>query len=43
MIAGRYLLRACVVNFRTTTDDIAAIPEIVVRAGRALDREMRKA
>jgi glutamate/tyrosine decarboxylase-like PLP-dependent enzyme len=42
VIAGRYLLRACVVNFRTTPDDIAAIPEIVVRVGRALDREMRK-
>jgi aromatic-L-amino-acid decarboxylase len=43
VIAGRYLLRACIVNFRTTPEDVASIPEIVVRAGRSLDRELRKA
>ena len=42
VVAGRYLLRACVVNFRTTLEDVEAVPEIVVRAGRALDREMRR-
>lgn len=41
VVAGRYLLRACIVNFRTTLEDVEAVPEIVVRAGRALDREMR--
>jgi hypothetical protein len=30
------VLRACVVNFRTTRDDIAALPEIVTRHGREL-------
>jgi glutamate/tyrosine decarboxylase-like PLP-dependent enzyme len=41
VVHGRYLLRACIVNFRTGASDVDAIPEIVVRAGRALDREMR--
>ncbi len=36
IVQGRYLLRACVVNFRTTLADIEALPEIIVRAGRAL-------
>ena len=42
VVAGRYLLRACIVNFRTRAGDIDAIPEIVARAGRALDRERRQ-
>jgi len=41
IVRGRYLLRTCIVNFRTAQGDIEAIPEIVARAGRALDREMR--
>ena len=28
---GRFLLRACIVNFRTTLEDVEAVPEIVVR------------
>ena len=39
--AGRYALRACIVNFHTTRDDVEAIPAIVVRLGRALDQRMR--
>ena len=42
VVAGRYLLRACIVNFRTTPADVAAVPEIVVRVGRELDRELRR-
>ncbi|MCJ7824234.1 MAG: pyridoxal-dependent decarboxylase, partial [Anaerolineales bacterium] len=34
LIDDRFLLRACVVNFRTSMSDIEAIPEIVVRTGR---------
>ena len=34
VIRGRYVLRACVVNFNTTDADIDAVPEIVVRLGR---------
>jgi len=41
VIDGTYVLRACVVNFRTTQGDIAATPGIVVRVGRELDRALR--
>lgn len=41
VIEGKYVLRACIVNFRTTLNDIEALPEIVVRLGRMLDAEMR--
>lgn len=41
VVHGRFLLRACVVNFRTTPADIAALPEIVSRIGRAVDDERR--
>ncbi|CAN5162930.1 aspartate aminotransferase family protein [soil metagenome] len=34
VIRGRYLLRACIVNFNTTMVDVEAIPEIVTRLGR---------
>jgi len=43
VVDGRFLLRACIVNFRTTHDDVVAVPEIVVEAGRELDRRMREA
>jgi glutamate/tyrosine decarboxylase-like PLP-dependent enzyme len=43
VIDGRYLLRACVVNFRTTAADVAALPHIVTRIGRSLDAQMRPA
>jgi aromatic-L-amino-acid/L-tryptophan decarboxylase len=33
VVGDTYLLRACVVNFRTTAADIAALPEIVKRIG----------
>jgi glutamate/tyrosine decarboxylase-like PLP-dependent enzyme len=41
VIGGRYVLRACIVNFHTTEADVEAVPEIVVRTGRAIDKEMR--
>ena len=31
---GRYVLRGCIVNFRTDEADVRAIPEIVVQVGR---------
>ena len=37
-----FLLRGCVVNFRTTPDDIEAMPEIIVRIGREVYEAMRK-
>jgi glutamate/tyrosine decarboxylase-like PLP-dependent enzyme len=42
VVAGCYVLRACIVNFHTTLDDVEAIPEIVARTGRALDARMRE-
>jgi glutamate/tyrosine decarboxylase-like PLP-dependent enzyme len=41
VLGERFLLRACVVNFRTEQRDIAAAPEIVVRVGRAIDARLR--
>jgi aromatic-L-amino-acid/L-tryptophan decarboxylase len=36
VIGGRYLLRACIVNWNTTAADVDALPSIVARAGREL-------
>ena len=35
VVGGRYALRACITNFRTTAADVEALPEIVRRHGRA--------
>ncbi|MEP7028417.1 MAG: aminotransferase class V-fold PLP-dependent enzyme [Candidatus Eisenbacteria bacterium] len=43
VIGGRYVLRACIVNFHTEREDIEALPGIVVRAGHRVDRELRAA
>jgi aromatic-L-amino-acid/L-tryptophan decarboxylase len=37
----RYLLRACIVNFRTTRADVEALPDLVARVGREADAELR--
>ena len=41
VLDGRFLLRACIVNFHTTVADVEALLEIVVRHGHALDAELR--
>jgi aromatic-L-amino-acid/L-tryptophan decarboxylase len=41
MVGGRFLLRACIVNFRTQLEDVEAVPEIVAVLGREVDRELR--
>jgi len=41
VIGGRYALRACIVNFHTTSADVRAVPGVVVRIGRAVDAELR--
>ena len=41
IVGGRFVLRACIVNFRTTDADAAAVPDLVARHGRALDAETR--
>jgi len=42
VIDGRYLLRACIVNFRTTRDDIDMLPEDIAAIGRRLDKQLRE-
>jgi aromatic-L-amino-acid/L-tryptophan decarboxylase len=42
MVAGRFALRACIVNFRTSLADIEALPPLLSRIGREADRAMRE-
>jgi glutamate/tyrosine decarboxylase-like PLP-dependent enzyme len=41
VIGDKFALRACVVNFRTTLEDIEALPGIVTRIGEEVDAELR--
>jgi glutamate/tyrosine decarboxylase-like PLP-dependent enzyme len=41
VIQGRFALRACIVNFRTSIEDVEALLPIVVRIGDELDATMR--
>ncbi len=41
VLGGRYVLRACIVNFHTARADVEALPEIVVRIGRTVDAALR--
>jgi glutamate/tyrosine decarboxylase-like PLP-dependent enzyme len=41
IVGGRYVLRACIVNFHTTPADVEAVPAIVARVGREVDAELR--
>jgi glutamate/tyrosine decarboxylase-like PLP-dependent enzyme len=41
VIAGKFVLRACIVNFRTALADIEALPEIVTRLGQEADAALR--
>jgi glutamate/tyrosine decarboxylase-like PLP-dependent enzyme len=43
VIGGKFVLRACIVNFRTSEADIEALPEIVVRLGEVVDSKLRPA
>jgi hypothetical protein len=43
VVEGRYLLRACIVNFRTSSKDIAEIPKIIARHGRQVHQELKRA
>jgi aromatic-L-amino-acid/L-tryptophan decarboxylase len=41
IVGGRYVLRACIVNFHTNRRDVEAVPEIAARIGRTVDAELR--
>jgi aromatic-L-amino-acid/L-tryptophan decarboxylase len=43
VLDGVYALRMCVVNFRTTLEDVVALTDITVELGRAVDAELRPA
>ncbi len=43
VIHGKFALRACIVNFRTSLADVEALLPIVVRIGRELDAQLRAA
>jgi aromatic-L-amino-acid/L-tryptophan decarboxylase len=40
VVRGAYLLRACVVNFRTDLDDVRAVCEIVKRVGAEVSSDL---
>lgn len=41
MLGAKFALRLCIVNFRTSLEDVEALPEIVVRLGRQVNQELR--
>ena len=43
VVGGRYVLRACIVNFYTTQADVEAVPGVVARIGTVADAELRAA
>jgi aromatic-L-amino-acid/L-tryptophan decarboxylase len=43
IIGGKYALRACIVNFRTTLQDVDALLPIIVRIGTEADKSLRPA
>jgi glutamate/tyrosine decarboxylase-like PLP-dependent enzyme len=42
MLRGKFALRTCIVNFRTSIEDIRALPELVVRLGTTIDTTLRR-
>ncbi len=42
-IGDRYLLRACIVNFRTTLADVELLPQLIVQLGQQIDGQFRPA
>jgi len=42
VIDGRFALRLCIVNFRTSAEDIEALPPLVARLGREADKLLRQ-
>ena len=41
LMGETYLLRACIVNFRTSLNDVEALPDIVARIGSKVDAAIR--
>jgi glutamate/tyrosine decarboxylase-like PLP-dependent enzyme len=43
VLDGRYVLRGCIVNFRTREEDVRSIPGIICRLGRETHRALMEA
>ena len=43
LIAGKYALRVCIVNFRASTSDIEAMPRLITDLGRQIHAELSPA
>lgn len=43
IVNGKYCLRACFVNFRTTEEDVMEIVEIIVKKGREIHKSLKPA
>jgi aromatic-L-amino-acid/L-tryptophan decarboxylase len=41
LIGGKYAIRVCIVNFRTTREDVVSLPPLVVALGKELDSSLR--
>jgi glutamate/tyrosine decarboxylase-like PLP-dependent enzyme len=41
VVDGRFVLRVCIVNFRTSLDDVEAMPGLIVRFGKQADDVLR--
>ncbi len=41
VVSGTFVLRACIVNFRTSLADVQALPELVARLGAEQDLKLR--
>jgi glutamate/tyrosine decarboxylase-like PLP-dependent enzyme len=42
VLNGQFLLRVCIVNFRTTSADIEQLPAVVIQTGKQIDSQLRK-
>ena len=42
LVDGRYVLRACIVNFHTRLADVESVPPLVCRLGRELDESLSR-
>jgi hypothetical protein len=41
ILGGRFVLRACIVNFRTEAQDVDALLDLTVELGARLDADLR--
>jgi glutamate/tyrosine decarboxylase-like PLP-dependent enzyme len=42
VVGGKFLLRACIVNFHTALGDVEALPPLLARLGKAADTALRQ-